>query len=123
MEFRMLDRPAKYDAREINRKARKYFVLLHSAIADLHGRPTQEIRRLANPSFADDPSRRRQPGGPQLSMFSGPGIDGEWCCRGNGASGKDLVSLIQYLSGGCEYRVAADWLSDFVNRIVEVPAA
>ena len=35
----MLDRPADFDEREINRKAVRFFPQIHSLIVDMHGRP------------------------------------------------------------------------------------
>jgi hypothetical protein len=125
----VVDKPTaadKFDARSINRAACKNFHILYHMIADLRGFPNGEIWRL-NPSNPQiDPSRGRRQDGPRLACFSG--VDhwnedgpGAWECRGNGASGRDCISLIQYLSNGCERRVAADYLKSLVDRIVEVP--
>ena len=116
----MLDRPAKFDEREINRKAVRFFPQIHSLIVDMHGRPKAEISRLRDPDF--DPRRPRKPGEvrPALNMFKGPGWDGSWTNIGDGARGETLVDLVAYLSGGADRRVCAEWLGALVDRFAEV---
>jgi hypothetical protein len=104
----------------------QHWQTVYHMLVDLRGFPSAEIRAL-NPANAPlDPNRGRQQTGPRLVEFSGPdyreddGGPGGWVCRGNGASGPDCISLVQYLSGGCDRRVAADYLGRLVDRIAIV---
>jgi len=128
----MLDRVStadRFDAREINRKAVKHWPTIRHMIVDMHGRPLGEVRALnpANPPL--DPGRARPHGLPQLREMRGPSPfetggsgPGDWCDLGTGASGPDVISLIVHLSGGCDRRVAADYLAGLVDRLIEVAA-
>jgi hypothetical protein len=125
----MLDRPTadKFDSREINRKAVASWSTVYHMLVDLRGFPNGDIRRL-NPADAPlDPNKGRQQDGPRLLTLSGPspyGIDGgpgAWVCRGNGASGPDVISMIEYLSGGADRRICADYLKSLTDRLVELP--
>lgn len=121
----MLDRPAKYDEREINRKAVKQWGVIRNYLVDMHGRSM--VRSLNPNHIAPDPNRARPPGAPQLRELRGPspwdadGSVGSWADVGTGKRGKDVISLVKYL-GECDRRTAAQWLGDLVSRIVEIPA-
>jgi hypothetical protein len=117
-----------FDARSVNRKAVALWGTVFHMLIDLRGFPSGEIRAL-NPANAPlDPNRGRQQHGPRLVEFSGPdcreddGGPGGWVCRGNGASGPDCISLVQYLSGGCDRRVAGDYLKSVTDGLVELPS-
>lgn len=123
----MLDRPAKFDEREINRRAVRLWPVLRDHIVGLSGRPVGAICRL-NPNYVErDPSRARAPGSPQLREFRGPspheidGGPGEWRDLGTGQGGPDLISLIEYL-GSTDRRTASDFLRSLCERMVEIPA-
>jgi hypothetical protein len=101
---------------------------LYHYLVGMHGRPGGEIRAL-NPANAPlDPNRARPHGLPQLKEFRGPspydtdGSVGSWVDVGTGAPGKDVISLIEYLSGGADRRICADYLGRLVDRLVEVAA-
>jgi hypothetical protein len=119
-------RTSGYDARDLTRRALKAWPTIRGIVTDYQGFPVGEIWAL-NPSNAPiDPNRGMRRDGPRLLEFSGPDYRednlGAWRCLGNGASGKDLVELIQYLAGGCERRAAADYLRSIVERVVEIAA-
>jgi hypothetical protein len=119
----------KFDTRSVNRKAVQHWGTVYHLLVDLRGFPSGEIRALnsANPPL--DPNKGRQQTGPRLTEFGGvsffPNEDGSgpgaWHCRGNGARGKDIVELVQFLAGGCERRLAADYLKRLTDRLVEMP--
>ena len=127
----MLDRPSDpFDARAINRKAVRGFSILYHCLVDMRGRPLGAVRAL-NPANAPlDPNKARPHGEPRLSEFSGVNHwenkdgsgPGSWFCASNGASGPDVISLVQYLAGGCDRRVAADFLKGLTDRLVEIAA-
>jgi hypothetical protein len=125
----VLDKAEKFDAREINRKAVKHWSTLRHMLVDMHGRPNGEIRALNPANKPLDPGKARPHGLPQLKEFRGPspyevdGGPGSWQDVGTGASGNDVISLIEYLSGGASRRVCAGWLSDLLDRIVIVKVA
>ena len=149
MEFRMLDTPsfdapaapaapapkldrrAKYDEREINRACIRHWEVVRFWLADWKGKPTADVRRLNPTNTPLDPNRGRPYGvpdvSPRLIEFRGPDyrpdILGAWDSLGNGAKGDCLIDLVVYLSGGCDRRVAGEFLRDLVAKIVEVPAA
>lgn len=116
----------KFDARSINRKAVAAWAVIYHLLVDLRGFPSGEIRALNPANAPRDPNKGRPQDGPRLTEFSGPdyreedGGPGGWVCRGNGASGPDAISLVQYLAGGCDRRVAADYLGRLVDRIAIV---
>jgi hypothetical protein len=117
-------KPGLGDMRAHTRKALKNWPIVYNQLVDMHGWPLGVA--ALNPNYKPSPNGRiRGAGGPRLDGFSGPDYReetlGAWHCRGNGASGGSLVELIQYLSGGVEHRVAAEFLRDLVDRIVEVP--
>jgi hypothetical protein len=123
----MLDRPAKYDEREINRKAVKHWGVIRNYLVDMHGRSM--VRSLNPNHIAPDPNRARPPGTPQLKEFRGPapwqpdGSIGSWVDLGTGQSGKSVVDLVVYLADGVDRRTAADFLAALVDRIAIVEAA
>ena len=119
----MLDRlttPDRIDFRALNAKAIKHWDILFFMLVDLHGHPTGEVQRLGNAGIVINPERPRSDG-PRLLEFRGPGREGSWHCLGNGASGSDIVSLVEYLSE-CSRPVAADFLKRLTDRIVEIAA-
>jgi hypothetical protein len=124
----MLDRPTadKFDARQINRDAVRLWPVIRDHIVGLNGRPVGDVIRLNPANVLPEPGRARPPGSPQLKEFRGPssyeldGGPGAWRDVGTGASGRDLVSLIQHLSGGCDHRAAADFLSRLCDRMVVI---
>jgi hypothetical protein len=122
----MLDRPSTVIGRseyDINAKAVRYWSLIFHECFDLRGRPLACVVRLGNPDAIIDVNKRR-PDGPRLVHFQGPGITGSWSNLGPpGASGTDLLELIQWASGGCDRRVAGDFLRSLCDRIVSVEAA
>jgi hypothetical protein len=118
----------KFDARAVNRAAIAAWPLLFHMLVDLRGYPGGDIRRL-NPSLAPiDPNKPRPADQRRLTEFSGCSPwenedgsgPGAWNSRASGASGKDVVSLIQWLATDCERRVAADYLKSLCDRIVVV---
>jgi hypothetical protein len=123
-----LDRRAGYDERAINRACIKHWATVYHMLVDLRGFPSGEIRALLPSNAPLDPNRGRQQTGPRIVELSGPdyreddGGPGGWVCRGNGASGPDCISLVQYLSGGCDRRVAGDYLKSLTDRLVELPS-
>lgn len=121
-----LDKAA-LDRRKINRLAVKFWPVIRNLITDMHGRPLDDVARL-NPAY--DPrgvaDGRRKHGGPQLRMFRGPSpIEGEdggpgaWFDIETGASGKDAISIIEYL-GECDRKAATLFLRDLTERLAEV---
>lgn len=111
----MLDVKAKpLDYEKIGRHALKHWRLIHSLICDLKGNPLAEVAALAP---AATHKRRLS----EFRLLS----DGGWVNLGVGfgASGKDLIEVVQYL-GACDRRTAAEFLVDILDRIavVEVPA-
>jgi hypothetical protein len=126
-----LDRRAVYDERAINRACVRHWEVVRHWLADWKGRPTADVRRLNPANKPIDPNRGRPYGVPdvfpRLIEFRGPDHRpdtlGAWNSLGNGACGDSLLDLVIYLSGGCDRRVAGEFLRDLVNRIVEVPAA
>jgi hypothetical protein len=127
MEFRMLDRPAKYDEREINRACVRHWGLIRNYLVDMHGRSM--VRSLNPNHIAPDPNRARPLGCPQLRELRGPsawdadGSIGSWADVGTGQSGKSVVDLVVYLADEVDRRVAADFLAELVSRIATVEAA
>ena len=121
-----LDKPAKYDARAINRRAVQLWPVLRDHIVGLKGFPVGDICRLSPAYIAQDPGRARPPGSPQLKEFRGPsphendGGPGAWRDLGTGASGPDLISLIEFL-GQTDRRTAADFLERLCGRMVVLP--
>jgi hypothetical protein len=116
-----------FDAREINRKAVKHWSTLRHMLVDMHGRPGGEIWALNPANQPLEPGRARPHGLPQLKEFRGPSPyekegsgPGEWADVGTGASGPDVISILQHLAGGCDRRVAADYLKSLTDRIVEI---
>jgi hypothetical protein len=114
------------DRRAINRKACKHFSLLYNTIADRYGR---SLIRDIGPGFRPNPDGvvSIRDALPRLITFAGPnhhdetyGGPGAWQSRGNGAHGSSVISLIQYM-GGCDEKVATDWLRNWTDRIVELP--
>jgi hypothetical protein len=117
MEFRMLDEAgldnaspapapkldrASFEARSVNRACVKHWGTVFHMLVDLRGFPSGEIRALNPANAPRDPNKGRPQDGPRLTEFSGPdyreddGGPGGWVCRGNGASGPDCISLVQY---------------------------
>lgn len=128
------DRRAGYDEREIVRACIKHWEVVRHWLADWKGRPSADVRRLNLANKPIDRNRGRPYGEPDVSPrlveFRGPypfedGREtlGSWHCLGNGARGDSLVDLVVYLSGGCDRRVAGEFLRDLVAKIVLVPAA
>ena len=117
------------DLRAINRKAVANWKIVRSYLVDMHGK---SLIQSVNPSWvAPDPNRGRPYGTPdptpRLVMFRGPmphdadpGL-GSWYDVGSGRAGKDLIKLVQYLSGA-DRRTSALYLRDLCNRIVEIAA-
>jgi hypothetical protein len=119
----------KFDARSINRAAVKSFPTLFHYLVDLKGFPGGDIRRL-NPALKPiDPNRARPADQRRLTEFSGCSPwdnedgsgPGAWHSRATGASGRDVISLIQWLATDCDRRVAADYLKSLCDRMVELP--
>jgi hypothetical protein len=124
----MLDRPnSGFDCRAVNRAAVALWPVIRDHIVGLNGRPLGDVIRLNPASVLPEPGRARPHGSPQLHEVRGPssyesdGGPGAWRDLGTGQSGRDLVSLIVYLSNGCERRVAADFLSRLCDRMVVLP--
>jgi hypothetical protein len=118
-------KPAGLDVRAITRKALKHWPVVYNQLVEMHGWPIGGVAAL-NPNYKPSPNGRiRGAIGPRLVGFRGPDYReetlGAWHCLDNGASGGSLVELIQYLSGGCDRRIATDYLRNLVDRIVEVP--
>jgi hypothetical protein len=121
-------RPAdKFDTRAISRAAVRHWSVLRSWLVNFKGVPSGEILRL-NPSYKSptDPSIVRRDL-PRLVELQGPstmevdGSVGAWHCRGgSGASGKDPIAMIEYLSQGADRRVCAEYLKSLTDRIVEL---
>jgi hypothetical protein len=115
------------DRREINRKAVKHWPTIRNLITDMHGRPLGDVASL-NPGY--DPrgvaDGKRKHGGPQLKTFRGPspfednGGPGAWFDIETGASGKDCISIIEYL-GECDRKTATTFLKYLTDRLVELP--
>jgi hypothetical protein len=122
----LLDRPTtpdRLDYRAINAKALKHWPAIKDLVMDWHGRAVGEVARL-NPAYvATDPSKRRSDG-PRLVELRGPSVHdgGSWHSLANGASGPDVISLIEFLSQAPR-PVAAEWLGRIVDRIAIVEAA
>jgi hypothetical protein len=82
------------------------------------------LARLAN--VMPEAGRPRVHGLPQLREMRGPspyeddGGPGAWRDLGTGKSGKDLISLIEYLSNGADRRACADFLSRLCDRMVVI---
>jgi hypothetical protein len=118
-----LDR-AGLDRRALNRKACRHFSLLYNVIADRYGR---SLIADLGPDYRPNPDGRVdiRDALPRLLGFNGPHPDesnggpGAWVCRGNGASGKSCIELIQYM-GCCDEKRAIEWLRDWLDRIVEL---
>jgi hypothetical protein len=124
----MLDRPnSGFDCRAVNRAAVALWPVIRDHIVGLNGRPLGDVIRLNPANVLPEPGRVRPHNSPQLREFRGPsphesaGGPGAWQDLGTGASGPDLVSLIQHLSGGCDHRVGADFLSRLCDRMVVLP--
>jgi hypothetical protein len=104
------------DRRRVNRLACKHFSLLYATICDRYGR---SLIRDIGPGFRPNPDGRVdiRDALPRLLGFNGPNPDesnggpGAWVCRGNGASGPDVISLIEYM-GGVDRKGATEWLRD-----------
>jgi hypothetical protein len=118
----------KFDARSINRAAVKNFSTLFHYLVDLKGFPGGDIRRL-NPALKPiDPNRARPADQRRLTEFSGCSAwenedgsgPGALHIRATGASGRDAISLIQWLATDCDRRVAADYLKSLCDRLVEI---
>jgi hypothetical protein len=119
---------AAIDRRAINRRAVKYFPAIRHLIVDMHGRPLWDVARLS-PNY--DPQGRadgqRRQGEPRLNMFRGPSSQenadgsgpGAWHDIGTGQSGRDLISLVEYL-GECSRERATLFLRDLTSRLAEV---
>jgi hypothetical protein len=120
----MLERPnSTYDAREVNRAALKHWAIVASHLYDFKGYALYEVARLSPNYVTPEHGRKRPPGTPRIIEFAGPARhdDGSWCCRGNGASGESVISLVAYL-GQCDERTAGDWLKSLCSRLVEIAA-
>jgi hypothetical protein len=117
--------PDRYDEREIERKATRFWHLLRFELTDRYGTPHYEVRRLGDPNFRGYPDGRpRSYGGPALAEFRGFGPEGEWVCLSNGAKGTGPISAVMYLAGpGCDRRKAAEFLRDLCDRVVTVKVA
>lgn len=110
----------RYDERDIERKAIKFWPLLHHELVDRYGRPYPEVRRLTDPGVAAQPNGRlRSADGPSISEFHGfDPLTGAWFAVGSGARGEGAISVVQYLAGpGCERRKAAEFLRSLVDRV------
>jgi len=121
----MLDRPSTVSGRadfDLTAKILRHWGVVYNLLVDWHGYPVADISRLGDARFIPDENGRRPPGSPRLLELRGPGWEGGWCCLGNGAQGKDLADMIIYLSGGCERRVAMEYLSSLADRLVEIAA-
>jgi hypothetical protein len=122
----VLDRES-LDRRAINRKAVKHWPTIRNLITDMHGRPLGDVASL-NPAY--DPrgvaDGKRKHGGPQLKMFRGPspfegedGGPGAWFDLETGASGADVISIIEHL-GECDRKTATIFLRGLTDRLVEI---
>ena len=121
-----------YDARDLSRRAVAAWGLISPHLYCRRGFAHDDIRRLG-PNFKSfDPSRARSEGWPRVVGLHGPspfdadGRTGAWVCTGyesGGAHGDDVVDLIVFLSGGASRRVAAEWLSGLLSRLVVVKVA
>jgi hypothetical protein len=118
-----LDKPAKYDAREINRRALQLWPVLQHHIFDHRGFALGEVARLSPTYVRTDPGRVRPHGTPRLSELRGPSPhdDGSWCClSGTAGRGEDVISLVQALAPGADRRTVAEWLRGICARLVEI---
>jgi hypothetical protein len=125
----MLDKPMPLDCRSVNRRAVALWPAIRDHIVGLRGYPLADVIRLNEANVLPEAGRARKPGCPQLKELRGPspyevdGGPGAWNDLGTGQGGPDLVSMIEYLSGGADRRVCADFLSRLCDRIVKVEAA
>ena len=118
----MLDRvSARYDEREICRRACKHWRTLYSHLVDLRGTPLGDVDRL-DPGYAERPAHYRRQNGRRIKILRGPDQSdgGSWFDVGTGAKGHDVISLVQWLANDCDRRVAAEFLRDLTDRLVEV---
>lgn len=119
-----------YDARELSRRAVAAWQLISPELMDRRGWAHDHVRRLGQNYVAPNPNNSARPEGwPRCVGLHGPsaydGGDrvGSWFCTGyesGGARGDDVVDLICFLSGGASRRVAAEALSDLLDRVVTV---
>jgi hypothetical protein len=121
----VLDKAA-IDRREINRRAVKYWQsTIHSMIFDWHGRPLGLSR--INPNFKPNPEGYVRYGERKLTEFSGldhrENADGSgpgaWYSRASGASGHDVISLIEHY-GECDRKTATTFLKELTDRCVVI---
>jgi hypothetical protein len=130
----MLDRPAKseftYDARDLSRRAVAAWPVIYPELVDGRGWARDHVRQLGPDYVRPDPnSRLRAAGWPRAVGLYGPsaydakGNVGSWYCVGyesGGARGDDVLDLVVFLTGGASRRVAAEFLSDLLDRVVVV---
>jgi hypothetical protein len=108
--------------RETNRRACKFWSVVKDHLFDLHGRSL--VRQLGPGFVPQDPSKPRIPI-PTLREFRGPmpwtptTEAGSWFDLGTGARGDDLIALVEFL-GACSRPVAAAYLKDLTDRLVEI---
>jgi hypothetical protein len=114
------------DRREVNRRAVKFFATIRPMLTDMHG--FSLIRHLGpNPPAPSPNGRVRGAPGAKIDMFRGPSPyenadgsgPGAWVDVGTGASGSDLISLIETL-GECDRKTATTFLKDLTDRLVEI---
>jgi hypothetical protein len=112
------------DRRKINRLAVKHWPIIRGYIFDRYGRPTGPAD--LDPTWKASPNGERWPDQARVTELSGPspyedanGGPGAWVSRGNGKSGPDVISLVQYL-GSCSRTAATTWLRDLVDRCAEI---
>jgi hypothetical protein len=112
------------DRREINRKAVKHFSTVRHMLADHRGK---SLIMFLGPNYKPNPENYVRYGEPRLAEFNGcspwPNEDGSgpgaWQNRSTGHSGKDVISLVEYL-GQCDRKKATDFLRDLTDRLVEL---
>ena len=117
----MLDSPHSVRSYErLNRKAAKVWSTLVYHLTDLHGRPMYDVQAL-HPDFKHGERHPRDV--PRLVLLKGPSVldEGSWFTLGPPAArGNDVISLVEFLSGGAPRSVCASYLQSLVDRFCEV---
>lgn len=116
---------ATLDRRKINRLGMKHFSIIRGHFFDRYGRPTGPA--ALDPTWKASPNGEKWPDQVRVTELSGPSPfenadgsgPGAWVSRGTGASGSDLISLVEHL-GSCDRKAATDWLRNLVDRCAEI---